>query len=103
MALRPDEWQAFAMGTDSDAADAVASLSELIAVARGESELDTPAVSALDASAPAILAAVVLRLYAARSRSGGLVAAAPAFAPVKVGRNEPCRCGSGKKFKRCCG
>jgi uncharacterized protein len=21
----------------------------------------------------------------------------------KVGRNEPCPCGSGKKFKRCCG
>jgi len=24
-------------------------------------------------------------------------------AQVKVGRNEPCPCGSGKKFKRCCG
>ena len=22
--------------------------------------------------------------------------------PPKVGRNEPCPCGSGKKFKRCC-
>jgi uncharacterized protein YchJ len=21
----------------------------------------------------------------------------------KVGRNEPCVCGSGKKFKKCCG
>jgi preprotein translocase subunit SecA len=21
----------------------------------------------------------------------------------KVGRNEPCPCGSGKKFKQCCG
>lgn len=33
---------------------------------------------------------------------------APAAAPVrrevpKVGRNEPCPCGSGKKFKKCCG
>jgi uncharacterized protein len=24
-------------------------------------------------------------------------------APEKVGRNEPCPCGSGKKFKKCCG
>jgi uncharacterized protein len=24
-------------------------------------------------------------------------------AAQKVGRNEPCPCGSGKKFKRCCG
>jgi hypothetical protein len=27
----------------------------------------------------------------------------PYRAPPKVGRNEPCLCGSGKKFKRCCG
>ncbi|MEE4238740.1 MAG: SEC-C metal-binding domain-containing protein, partial [Anderseniella sp.] len=26
----------------------------------------------------------------------------PKFA-AKTGRNEPCPCGSGKKFKRCCG
>lgn len=23
--------------------------------------------------------------------------------PVKVGRNDPCPCGSGKKYKNCCG
>jgi len=23
--------------------------------------------------------------------------------PAKLGRNDPCACGSGKKFKRCCG
>ena len=27
----------------------------------------------------------------------------PYRAPAKVGRNEPCPCGSGKKFKKCCG
>jgi len=26
----------------------------------------------------------------------------PRFQPWKPGRNEPCPCGSGKKFKRCC-
>jgi SEC-C motif-containing protein len=32
------------------------------------------------------------------------VAPAPAVkAAPKVGRNEPCTCGSGKKFKKCCG
>jgi hypothetical protein len=31
------------------------------------------------------------------------VAAEPYRAPPKVGRNEPCPCGSGKKFKKCCG
>jgi uncharacterized protein YchJ len=24
-------------------------------------------------------------------------------AAPKVGRNEPCTCGSGKKYKKCCG
>ena len=28
---------------------------------------------------------------------------APTFSPWKPGRNEDCPCGSGKKFKRCCG
>jgi uncharacterized protein YecA (UPF0149 family) len=28
---------------------------------------------------------------------------APAAAAQKVGRNDPCPCGSGKKFKKCCG
>jgi DNA-binding transcriptional ArsR family regulator len=28
---------------------------------------------------------------------------APHKAPEKVGRNEPCPCGSGKKYKKCCG
>jgi len=27
----------------------------------------------------------------------------PAAAPEKTGRNEPCPCGSGKKYKKCCG
>ena len=27
----------------------------------------------------------------------------PAASKVAVGRNEPCPCGSGKKFKKCCG
>jgi uncharacterized protein len=27
----------------------------------------------------------------------------PSVHAPKVGRNEPCHCGSGKKFKRCCG
>lgn len=27
----------------------------------------------------------------------------PYVAPAKIGRNEPCPCGSGKKYKKCCG
>jgi hypothetical protein len=31
------------------------------------------------------------------------VAAEPYQPAPKIGRNEPCHCGSGKKFKKCCG
>jgi uncharacterized protein YecA (UPF0149 family) len=36
----------------------------------------------------------------------GLPAAAPrgsALRPGKIGRNDPCPCGSGRKYKKCCG
>lgn len=37
------------------------------------------------------------RLYLEQKRSGTVVKGA------KVGRNDPCPCGSGKKYKQCCG
>jgi uncharacterized protein len=33
----------------------------------------------------------------------GRLAPEPHVAPEPIGRNDPCRCGSGKKFKKCCG
>jgi hypothetical protein len=40
--------------------------------------------------------------FAVESRlARGDVATAPAAYPAKVGRNEPCPCGSGRKYKRC--
>ena len=35
--------------------------------------------------------------------SGVRMEDAPAAGAQKVGRNDPCPCGSGKKFKKCCG
>jgi len=34
--------------------------------------------------------------------SSGLMKIKPYIAETKIGRNEPCHCGSGKKFKKCC-
>ncbi|MBI9080939.1 MAG: YchJ family protein [Pseudodesulfovibrio sp.] len=34
---------------------------------------------------------------------GNMASAQPIRKETKVGRNEPCPCGSGKKFKKCCG
>ena len=40
---------------------------------------------------------------AAVGGSGQSVTKKPAKAAQKVGRNDPCPCGSGKKYKNCCG
>jgi hypothetical protein len=37
------------------------------------------------------------------SETESLPFAQPYIAPPKVGRNDPCPCGSGKKYKKCCG
>lgn len=102
MALRPDSWDVFANG-DDDAAGALHTLSTLIAVARNESTLDSVEINALQERAPADLADGVVRLYARRLK---LANAPPKPAigvgAVKVGRNDPCSCGSGRKSKKCC-
>jgi hypothetical protein len=43
-------------------------------------------------------------LYWKREKPGDIVYDKPApVRVVKIGRNEPCSCGSGKKYKKCCG
>jgi uncharacterized protein YecA (UPF0149 family) len=37
------------------------------------------------------------------SRPAALAAVTQRIADEKPGRNEPCSCGSGKKYKACCG
>jgi uncharacterized protein len=92
-----DEWQAITDG--ADVGEAVARLFELIAVGRGESALDTPAVNALDATAPADLTPP----SCASTRPARGAGASSRPTAIKLGRNDPCRCGSGKKFECCCG
>ncbi|MBD8617963.1 UPF0149 family protein [Sphingomonas sp. CFBP 13728] len=104
MALRPDSWAMLAAGADHDAADALARLSSLIAIAHDESPLDSIEINVVNDRALADLNDSIVRLYAARLRAGepGSMTALPPTA-TKIGRNDPCRCGSGVKSKRCCG
>jgi len=38
-----------------------------------------------------------------QERQRAMMAHPPAMAPGPVGRNDPCPCGSGRKYKKCCG
>ena len=104
IALRPDSWAMLAAGADHDAADALARLSSLIAIAHDESPLDSIEINVVNDRALADLNDSIVRLYAARVRTGepGSMTPLPPTA-TKIGRNDPCRCGSGVKSKRCCG
>ena len=69
--------------------------------------LDAPAWAPLRAGQPALLAPFQRPLNAAKVAPAVVGINAFFHAPqaklAKPGRNDPCPCGSGKKFKKCCG
>ncbi|HUS83365.1 MAG TPA: SEC-C metal-binding domain-containing protein, partial [Dehalococcoidia bacterium] len=56
-----------------------------------------------DGSAPAEVEGAPARAEAAPVRRAGMAAARRPVGAQKTGRNAPCPCGSGKKYKKCCG
>ena len=80
---------------------------EAITVDGDASGSSAPAVGASSAApeAPKTVADVFASMMSGRASSPvpGGVASAPVKAQSAVGRNDPCPCGSGKKFKKCCG
>ncbi len=101
--LRPEAW-AKVLGNDEDAHSALAGLVTLVQIGRGESTLPKEQIDNLTAKAPDLIPHYIETLNAWRigqQVGGQFREEAPNFG--KVGRNEPCPCGSGKKYKRCCG
>lgn len=102
--LRPEAWLAFGAIDDGDLQTAMFSLTRLYEIATTPpAELQAlESDSEQEELAPDIIPHAVEILHRAR-----LAQAKPMPAPAKrshpkVGRNEPCPCGSGKKFKNCC-
>ncbi|WP_404481103.1 UPF0149 family protein [Novosphingobium sp. BL-52-GroH] len=100
--LRADIWSAVAQGDDAEIVAAWSCMQTLADIASNETTLTSMEVNALCDVAPGLISEQVTRLFAVAAARGSL-APAPATRPLKVGRNEPCPCGSGKKNKRCCG
>lgn len=104
MALRPESWTALSDGDDPETVEALAQISSLIAIATDDGTLDSMEINAADEHAPAQIVTSLQRLYAVhKTRDGALAGTATVASAVKIGRNDPCACGSGKKSKRCCG
>ncbi len=68
-----------------------------------KTEQDADIELAERAGSPSGVAAKAVAAGASALRSAARTPVVPDGAPMAVGRNEPCPCGSGKKFKACCG
>ena len=62
-----------------------------------------PAASSVSSDAFDKALAMAEKAQAARAAAENGAARGPVKAAVSVGRNDPCPCGSGKKYKKCCG
>jgi len=101
IALRPWAWSTFKDRPEDDqAADAFGMLVALATIARATDE-DPDLYNQLDEQvsyeAPQMIATCVLELHNDRLSNHQLKPR-----NEKVGRNDPCPCGSGKKYKKCC-
>jgi len=99
MSLRHEAWAPL-FETDDEACQAAALLLTLhgISVRDPDLEQTQKQIDELTAAAPDLIPGCVAVLAQARGRGRRMT-------PVrrtKVGRNDPCPCGSGLKFKKCC-
>jgi uncharacterized protein len=106
--LRPATWQKL-LSADDDAAAAMRGMLTLVEAVADEQRLPRPQRETLTATAPDNIARWITTLNAWRLANYQPMQdlapmPQPPFAPTKkIGRNDPCPCGSGKKYKRCCG
>jgi uncharacterized protein len=103
MRLRPEAWARLLVG-DEETRAALAGLVSLAEISRDESKLSEEDVTELTRTAHDLIPGWVETLNAARlaeHMADRRPLPTPAFG--KVGRNDPCPCGSGKKYKKCCG
>lgn len=111
MQLRQDSWEDIVESGDDEAASCISMVVALNEIDQGTSELPDKSINELDEVAPDYIADIVITLNAwtksrLQNHVGNYEAANTNVVPfrtTKVGRNDPCPCGSGKKYKRCCG
>jgi len=103
IALRPSSWDSMAT-SDQGTRAALAGMRALIEIADGTSSRAKTEIDELTKMAPDLIPTWVDDLHSWRVAQP--IAALPRAGPPggsKVGRNEPCPCGSGRKYKKCCG
>jgi uncharacterized protein len=106
--LRPAAWQRLLIA-DRETALAMSGLLTLADVDRRDARFSTEQLEALSAAAPDKIGPWVVALnrwrLANHTPASNLNTPPSPFSapPTNVGRTDPCPCGSGKKYKKCCG
>jgi uncharacterized protein len=103
MALRPSSWDSIA-AADRGTRAALAGLQALTEIADGTTSRAKPEIEELTKMAPDLIPTWVDDLHAWRvARPSASWAKSIMPGSSKIGRNEACPCGSGRKYKKCCG
>lgn len=105
--LRPDSGAQIQAGGDQAATEAFAGLMMLAEIADDSSDLERAVIDDITDRAHDMIPGWVETLHAWRMANQKLPDTFPATvssaASPKAGRNDPCPCGSGRKYKKCCG
>lgn len=99
MRLRPDSW--VAKGDDPGTL-ALTYLRTLVDIVANDTALTSMEINTICDAAATTIPGAVVQLYASHRAHAG-VPLEPATPSAKIGRNAQCPCGSGQKYKRCCG
>lgn len=104
--LRPEAWQKL-LNADADTTTAMRGMMTLAEVGCRDQHLPRKELDAISTTAPDNIALWVVTLNAWRLANyqpmQGIDSRMSSAPTKKVGRNDPCPCGSGKKYKKCCG
>ncbi|HYW15524.1 MAG TPA: UPF0149 family protein [Allosphingosinicella sp.] len=116
LALFSEHWEKMIASDDEDVGAAAMGLMSLLATLPGlrsalsaEEKEELEELGGMAEEAPDLLPYFVEVLYRRQRGLERVIMADDDFPPpqpavsTKVGRNEPCPCGSGKKYKKCCG
>jgi uncharacterized protein len=96
LGLKPGSWRAYAKSRDETVRTSCSFLMALVDSSDSEGKLPEDLDRELRSEADSLITESLKTLHATR------LASHPAATMPKVGRNEPCPCGSGRKFKHCC-
>ncbi|MGO4917630.1 UPF0149 family protein [Pseudogemmobacter sp. W21_MBD1_M6] len=106
MGLRPAAWQALIKRADDDTQASIIFLMALQDICEGTSKFTEEEIDEIDLEAPELIPNCMAQVLILSRPELAMGVSANSPHPVRTkrpGRNDPCPCGSGRKYKQCCG